>query len=395
MRILHVSPSYYPAFRFGGPIRSVHLLNKALIEKGVTVDVLTTDAGLDRGNCRLNEWESLGGLRVFRARSYGYENYTFSPGLFLKLFDLVKGYDIVHITSAWNFPALAAALVCGVRGKPYIISPRGALCPPAARMGAAWVKRAYWALIARWYFNRADRVHFTTRQECDTSRGAYRLAAKSVVVPNIVDFNEFQSFPPKEDFLEANLRLMGHKYLLFLGRITPVKGLDILAEAFSGVAKKREDISLVISGPDDEGYAREVRALLQGLGCLDRVIFTGMLSGRDKLAALAGAEALVLPSYSENFGMAAVEAMACGVPVAVSDGVGIADEIIRNDAGIVFERNPEKLLEALLKVLENEDLRRKLAGNASKWVRVAYARGPVSDIMISVYREMLNESGKN
>ena len=128
MSILHVVSSYWPAFEFGGPIQSVHLLNKSLVGKGARVTVFTTNAGLEKNrNIPLRREVDRDGVRVLYFPYFGYRHFNFSPSLFFYLKNHIREFDLVHITGVWNFPVSAAAFWARRYKKPYIISPRGSL----------------------------------------------------------------------------------------------------------------------------------------------------------------------------------------------------------------------------------------------------------------------------
>jgi glycosyltransferase involved in cell wall biosynthesis len=137
----------------------------------------------------------------------------------------------------------------------------------------------------------------------------------------------------KAVFLDAWPQLRGKQYLLFLGRIHPKKGCDLLLEAFARVASP--ELNLVIAGPDETGWGEELRAQTSRLGIVERLIWTGMLRGDAKWAAFYGAEAFILPSHQENFGIAVADALACGVIPLVSDKVNIAADVAGDGAGLM------------------------------------------------------------
>jgi len=386
MRVLHIVPSYIPAYRYGGPIQSVHLLNKRLSEIGVAIDVYTTNAGLEnRNDILINRWVDLDGTRVKYFNYYGYEHYTFSPRLFFESLKEADSYDLVHITAVWNFPVLAGSIASLLRKKPYVISTRGAIYEKAVNLKSKNKKLLYYHLAAQHYLKRASALHFTTKDEREKVLSYLKLDNKSVVIPNGIDLSLYHSLPPEGIFREKYPLLKDKKYILFLGRITPIKGLDILINAFKEISRVDPDIVLVIAGPDAEGYGKEVKGLLHEYGIFDRVLFTGMLTGDDKLSAYRDADIFVLSSYSENFGMSVVEAMACGKPVIISDKVGIHQEVEQNRAGIIVEANSGSLFKGLKMVLGSEELRKELSLNAKKMVEEYYDIDKVADKMRTFY----------
>jgi glycosyltransferase involved in cell wall biosynthesis len=181
--------------------------------------------------------------------------------------------------------------------------------------------------------------------------------------------------------------------------------LDILTDAYIRLAKKRNDVHLLIVGPDEEGYGEKIKKLIRknGLEYVDnglgneyyeadsRITFTGMLTGQSKLEALSGSDIFVLPSYSESFGMAVIEAMACGVPVIISNKLGIQKEIRQNKAGIITEINTKILQRDMEALLDNESLRRETAENGNKLVRDYYDIYKVMDRKIELIRGIIGE----
>ena len=390
MKVLHVIPSYYPAFKFGGPIESVHLLNKALVQKEISIDVLTTDAGLENDkSILLNQWIDLDGVRVKYFPYYFYEHYTFSPQLFFALFHEVKKYDLVHITALWNFPVLAGSLGSILCKKSYIISPRGMLYPEAIGIKSKYIKQFYFYLIAKHYLDRASAIHFTTENEKNNVAGFLNLNNQSFVIPNGLDLTDYKHLPEKGSFKNKYPVLNGKKYILFLGRINKQKGLDILVNAFRELSKIDKDLYLVIAGPDNFGYQKEVEKLLRGCGLLERALFTGMLTKNDKLAAFVDAEIFVLSSYFENFGMSVIEAMACGTPVVISNRVGISHDVEQNKAGLVADLQVESLVDKIKMLITDSHLRDEISANGRRLVERKYNIDVVANNMTIEYEKIL------
>jgi len=391
MKVLHVTPSYYPAFKYGGPIEAVHSLNKTLAKKGMDIDVFTTNTGLENGNnVPADEWMEVDGVRVKYFRCYGYERYTFSPRIFMELLKEIKCYDLIHITSVWNFPALAGGLASLLYKKPYIISPHGSIYREAIDIKSRNRKIFYYNLIAKYYIKRASAVHFTTEDERENAISFLNIRNKTIIVPIGFDLSGFKELPPRGSFKDRYTDLKDKKYLLFLGRINIKKGLDILVESFGEITKEYSDLYLVIVGANEgsQGYEEEIKRRLRDAGLSGRTIFTGMLTGRDKLEAFVDADVFVLSSYSENFGMAVVEAMACGVPVVISDKVGIHREVEKNKAGMVVGTNSESLFRGIKALLDDEELRKEVSMNGKRLVEEHYGIDKVADLMINAYEEI-------
>jgi glycosyltransferase involved in cell wall biosynthesis len=252
--------------------------------------------------------------------------------------DNVARYDAVLVHGLWSYHVYAAWRACRRARVPHYVFTHGMLDP--------WFKRRYplkhlkkW-LVWPWADYRALRdaagVLFTTEEEAHRAPGSFRLYSAR---PRVVGLGIIAPPPDaarqRESFLAAFPALRGQRFILFLGRIHPVKGCDLALEAFAQAAASDAALRLVIAGP---GPAREIavlRSLAARLAIGARVTWTGMLSGAAKWGALRAAEALILPSHHENFGVAPVEAMACGTPVLVSDKVSIWREIVAAGAGLV------------------------------------------------------------
>lgn len=428
IKILHISPSYYPAFRFGGPIQSVHLLNKALVKKGVKVDVLTTNAGLAQeqrkkikdkskekpfdsaqgdtngwvdpsslnnadkaepsGPAKSNDNLAATSVRVKYLDFVGYEHYNFSLQMVKEIWKVIDDYDLVHITAVWNFPVLAGALISIIKKKPYIISPRGTIYKETIELKSTSIKKIYFNLFSKQYINKASAIHFTTKDEQEKVTKYLGITAPSFVIPNGIDISSIALSA------ESKARIIDKKYILILGRIDKKKGFDILIPAFANIIKKFNDLILVITGDHATSYTHAVKQMIEdmslrtGLNINHNIIFTGQVTGDDKWALYKNALMFVLPSYSENFGMSVVEAMACGCPVVISDKVGIYKEVADNNAGVIVKTNPESVEEGILKLLNDEKLRETISNNGKSMVEKFYDIDKVADEMIEVYERI-------
>jgi len=218
-----------------------------------------------------------------------------------------------------------------------------------------------------------------------------RFPVPVVVVPNGIDSNEFINLPGRCIFSKRYPTLSGKTVLLFLGRIHPIKGLDILAKAFCEVARKRDNVVLVIAGPDEIGYRKHIESCLEAGGANTRYIFTGMLRGEERLAALASADVFVLPSYSEGFPTAALEAMAAGIPVILSQACNVSG-VKEAGAGFVVDPEPEPLYNAIMQLVADPVLREETGRNGQQFVLSNYTWDRVAVRMIDTYKQILATS---
>ena len=410
MRILDITPAYLPAFHFGGPIESVHQLNKWLVKKGVEVVVYTTNAGLRDKDILLKKEIDLDGVKVFYFPCYGYVHWTFSPSLFWALFKNVKNFDLVHITGVWNFPVSAAAFWARVYKKPYIISPRGSLMKEPLKKKSSLKKKIYLYLFSKRDIKRATAIHFTTEAEKEEYLKAGLPLRKAVVIPNGLDIkgyeirNEYEYTKLRNNFRKKFGIHNDAKIVLFLSRLNWKKGLDTLIPAFSEVIKKKPKAVLVLAGGDEKNYKKEIIKMINNchLTCADfsphnsafspresaSCIFTGMLLGEDKVAAYQIADVFVLPSYSENFGMVVVEAMAAEKPVVITKGVGISKEVEAAGAGIVIEKDEKQLTEAILRILNNPDLAKKIGERGKRLVETEFSWPEIASRFMEAYKNL-------
>ena len=323
MRILHVIGDLAPAS--GGPAKAGFEMARALARRGHDVAIYTTDFGQPDAAPREQMRDGVR-IRLFALQA---------PRIWLASWSLrralaadLPGYDLLHLHSLYLFHDWAAGNLARRIAKPYLVRPHGSLDPYIHRR-----HRLKKTIFDLWFQNRvlaeASAIHYTAEEEMRLAQ-PFVHGAPGVVIPNGLDPADYSRLPPRGSFRARYPEIGERQILLFLGRINFKKGLDILAKAVGRLA--REDLHLVIAGPDG-GYLAETRRFVAEAGIAARTTFTGMLGGDDKLAAFADTALFLLPSYSENFGIAVVEAMACGVPVLISDQVNIWREVVADGAG--------------------------------------------------------------
>ncbi|PJJ74687.1 glycosyltransferase involved in cell wall biosynthesis [Thermoflavifilum aggregans] len=383
MKVLHVIPSYYPAFRYGGPLQSTFLLNQYLTKAGVEVDVLTTTAGQEPSFvlAASRGWQQVDNHRVLYLPYRGYEHYNFSVPFYKKCKELISQYDLIHITGVWNFTTWAAAFWACRYQKKYLISPRGVLYPEAFRLRSYLIKKMYYHLFTRRYMHHADLLHYTTHDEQEHSNAHLSIRTPSVVIPNGIDMHTVCA-----DGRE--IKDLHRPYLLYVGRLHRIKSLELLITAFHEI--NNPDFHLYIAGDYNTEYGRLMQNLVEKRGMQQQIHFTGAVYDERKWFLYRHAYLFVLPSRSENFGMSVVEAMACGCPVVISDRVGIHREVAAHQAGVVHQLTLNSLKEALLTFMRDCYLRDCYAANARRLVEEEYEIGKVSERMKKIYEELLS-----
>lgn len=330
MKVLHIISSVNPTG--GGPIEGIKQLGVALVNAGHNVEVASLDPSdsffLKR--CPLP-------VHPLGPRYLGY---AFSPRFIPWLRANRNRYDVVIVNGIWQYHSFGTWLALRKSSTPYVVFTHGMLDP--------WFKRKYpLKHVKKWMYwpwaeyrvlRDAHAVLFTCEEERRLARLSFWLYRCNEVVVS------YGTAKPKGDprlelqeFFARFPELRGKKLALFIGRIHPKKGCDLLIEAFANVLRQQPDWHLVIAGPDQVGWLAKLNARAAELGLAPRITWTGMLSGSMKWGAVRAAEIFVLPSHQENFGIAVAEALAAGVPTLISNKVNIWREIDADGAGMVSE----------------------------------------------------------
>jgi glycosyltransferase involved in cell wall biosynthesis len=362
-------------------------LARALTSHGIDTTLLTTNADpTGRLDVPLNDYAIRDGATyVFhRVLTMG-GRYGVAPSIVKTLRRTIATYDVAHIHWLYNFACIAAARAAIAAGVPFVVQPNGSL-DPHLREKNRLVKRLYLATVGRPLLEAAAAIVFTSEQErVLASYGARRPAW---IVPVGLDASSFQDLPPAGTF-RAAFPVIDGPFLLHVGRLSRQKGLDLLLGAFARLRPDRHNLSLVLAGPDAEGYGGSLRRLAQELGVGDRVLFTGMLTHEMKLAAFVDAELFVLPSYAENFGAAITEALACGLPVVMSDRVNIHREMAAAGVATVVECSVDSVAQGIESALDDVATRRRIATAGPALVRARYTWDAIIPTLVARYAEVL------
>lgn len=338
MRVVHLISTLDS--RAGGPPKALVGLAGAQAEQGQAIRVLSTKQSGDEPDYA--EALQASGVEVTLVGPTR-TPLQLHPDLSKSVQRCVEQADIVHIHGVWEQLQHLGAAVARQRDTPYIIRPCGMLDPWSLRQ-SRWRKRLYLTLRLRRDLNGAAAIHFTTAAERDLA-APLRLRPQAIVEPNGISLAEFAQLPSTGTFRDQHATIGDRPMVLFLGRLHPKKGPDILIEAFAQA--KLPDTVLVLAGPGEDGYVRELKQVVAKHGIEKRVVFTGMLHGRDRIAAYADADLFCLPSHQENFGIAVVEALAAGTPVLISDQVNIWPQIEKAGVGMICKTSVDSV-EAML-----------------------------------------------
>ena len=385
MKLLHVVSSYLPATRYGGTIVSVHGLCRALAARGHDVHVYTTSVdGPGDSPVRHGEPVDVDGVKVWYFQSHALRRLYYAPALAIALRQSVREFAVVHTHAIYLWPLWAAAREAGRAGVPYVVSLRGMLEKDLIERKSAIWKAALIGFVEKRRLEGAAAIHVTSGREADEA-AAFGLSLRRVSeIPNGVDVDRavFAASP-------AVSAVIAHgPYVLFLGRINWKKGIDRLIESMSYAP----DVRLIVAGNDEEGYLSELESLVADRDLRQRVIFAGPVYGDDKAALVARAQALVLPSYSENFGNVVLEAMAAARPVIVSAAVGAADLVRDHGCGVVIDGGAEQLGRAIARLVAERDTADEM-GRRGKAVAARYSWDRVAAQMEGLYESLQRPAG--
>jgi glycosyltransferase involved in cell wall biosynthesis len=374
MKILQVIPSVGPLR--GGPSQALRSIVAALTDAGVSVDVVTTD---DNGPLRLSvacgipTREHNATFRYFPCQT---NFYTFSWPLTKWLARHTPDYDVVHIHALFSYPATISALFSRRCRVPYVIRPLGTLNRWGIRNRRPWLKQLSLRCVEAKVLRSAAFVHFTAEDE-RAQASDLGIPHRPIVIPNIAE--AAQTAPFKHSRSGSSFEI------LFLSRIDPKKGLDLLLNAFQDIRRRIPYARLTIAGSGNPAFAKSLRTQATRLGLDSAICWREFVSGEEKQRLLSESDVFVLPSYSENFGIAAVEAMASGLPVVITDAVAIHKDVSRARAGLVVKCAAAEISAAVLDLYRRPSLGAELARNGRALVQEKFSSGAVAQSLISCY----------
>ena len=365
----------------------VRNLARDLSRQGIDTHVATTD---DNGPQRLDvPW---GVPVVEHGVTYWYfprqtRLYSFSWPLGAWLAKHVADFDLLHIHALFSYSSLPAAFWAHRRGVPYVVRPLGTLNEWGMQNRRPRLKRLSFRMLESRIIRHAALIHYTSDRERIEAE-SLRVTAPAAVIPNPLHESNTSHCTGR---LRARFpQLRQRPIVLFLSRIDQKKGLDLLLAAFAETRRQVPDAVLVVAGDGPPGLVDRLHADAASLGIAADVLWTGFLAGDDKDAALADADVFVLPSRSENFGIAVAEAMAAGLAVIVSDRVGIQEEISVASAGLVVQCDAGDLARAMIRLLTDPGLRASLGAAARSLALRNYSSRAVTTRVIGAYDSVLS-----
>ncbi len=374
MRVLHVSPSFYPTTAYGGTIRSSYGLCRGLSELGCNVRVLTTDTdGIGRNLDVLTDHDvEVEGLQVRYCRKL--VRNSVSIELLRVIREYVEWADVVHLTAVYSFPTFPTLWYCRELRKPLVWSPRGSLqrWQGSTRIAAKFLwEQVCSALILK------EKVvlHTTSADEAKQTQERFP-GIRTVTIPNGVE-------------VPTNVRRTdstGGLRITYLGRLHPIKGIENLLDACKLMEDDSQPWYLKIAGGGEAKYASTLYAKVEKLGLQRRVEFVGEVSGETKEDLFAGSDVVVVPSHVENFGMVIAEALSREVPVIAGTGAPW-QELQTRECGLWVENDPQSLAAAVRKICKMG--LREMGRRGREWMQQEFSWRSVSRQILNVFQERL------
>lgn len=374
MKVLHVSPSFYPSRAYGGTIRSGYGLCRGLAQLGCDVRVVSTDTdGLGRVLDVVDDRE----VQVDRlCVRYCHKRlrHSVSPALLGVLPSYIRWANVVHLTAVYSFPTFPTLFICRLLNKPVVWSPRGSL--QRWEGSSRVVLKGVWETMCQKLAPRNNLVlHATSQAEAKQSRKRFPTL-RAVVIPNGVE-------------VPQNLRRSasnGRLRLLYLGRLHPIKGIESLLDACAIVRRLSLDWHLYIAGTGSSAYVDLLKSKVRELGLSENVEFVGQVFDEEKDALFAQSDVALVPSHVENFAIVVAESLAHAVPVIAGKGTPW-EALETNRCGLWVDNDPDSLATAIRRVRTLP--LQEMGQRGRKWMEKDFSWESVSAEMIALYRECI------
>jgi glycosyltransferase involved in cell wall biosynthesis len=388
MKILHVVPAIGSVY--GGPSISVLSLANALGQIGIEVDIITTNVnGQQILDVPLDTWLQGEYCRIRHFPCWYLKDYKISTAMAGWLARHVQDYDVVNTHAIFSYSEFLAYRACQRHQVPYIIHPHGMLEDWALNY-KSWKKTPYYHLIEKPALEKASAIRVLAQSEVNSLQ-RLNLGTRLDLIPNGIWQSDFRQMPDRREFDQAFPETAGKTLILFLGRIDPKKGLDLLAKAFGQVRQHFPNAHLVVAGPDNIGFRPEAESYFAETGCLEAVTFTGILTGSLKYAAFAAATMYVAPSYSEGFSMSVLEGMASGLPCVITTGCNFPEAAAANAAHVVAI-DAKAIADAMIYCLRDPEAAQAMGQRARQLVLEQYSWEMIAHQMHTLYQKITQES---
>ncbi|MBP7087946.1 MAG: glycosyltransferase [Candidatus Omnitrophica bacterium] len=386
MKILHITPNFES--KLGGVPKVVFEMTKSLNQKGIDIVIFSSANKADKERTFFTpNIPTHICQRGFLSRFWT----AYSSDAIRILRREIKNCDLVHIHEVWHYLHYAGYRIAKEFRKPYGVSIHGEL--------SSWClgykgfrKKIYSQLLQKKILKEAFFLQAIITEEAKDIL-SYSGNKNIFIIPNGIEVSDNDLSGANNSIAEFP-DLKNKKVILFLGRLDPKKGLDLLAKAWGQIAKNREDLALVIAGPDAGSYKKKIMHIFEKEGVMNKVIFLGMVESQKKAQLFKRTDMVVIPSYSEVRTLVALEAMAYSKPVIITDKCHFS-EIGDLNAGLVIKLEVKSLVEAINKLLMNPKLGEEMGHNGKKLVLNKYTWDRVSDQIIHMYNSVLSKDTEN
>jgi glycosyltransferase involved in cell wall biosynthesis len=366
----------------GGDVNVCKNLSKKLDEAGYSITILTTDYKIKSEDIVIDS----GSIEVVLLKSrLRLGLFFFTPDIFKWIRRNLDKYDLVHLQNYRSFQSAMISSGCEKREIPVVLQPHGNLIRVGGRQ---FEKKIFDFVWGNKILGNSDRFIVLTEEERGRALNRGISENKITVIANAIDDQKYSVLPRRGIFRDKYNISQEANVIIFLGRLHKLKGLDILLDAFKLLHLKDNNSVLVIAG-SDFGYKKNILDTITEYGLENSVVLTGHLNENEKISALVDSDIFTLPSYSEGFPTAVIEAFACGLPVIVSHECGV-DDIVKDVAGIVIENNRDNLSNAILYLIENPEIRKKYGEGGKSIVKDRFNWNLILGKYTDIYESLLN-----
>jgi len=403
-KILCITPSYYPAIQFGGPIQALRSLMENLNSLDCDVKIITTNKGCKEikskstrfvDNIEITYHNSSKLFDIFNETGW-----HFSLSLLRQIIKEGPKQDIFYCRAIWNFPTLAAYIVARVLNKPLIVAATGKLYPIILNK-MSFKKRIYWNLFVKRILKYSF-IHFTSEKEKKSCLSSYIIEDKSIIIKTSTNISSKANDVIK-NFSSKKIKSNG-KRLLFLGRLHPIKGLEILIKTYNKIFCTLPNTTLILSGPDEGEYKKKLIKLINDLEMdyadiplseisknnIDgKIVFTGMINEDEKIWLLSQIDVYCHLSISEGFSNSIIEAMSMKKPVVISDGCNF-DEVSEKNLGFIGKQISEHTSN-ILTLFKDEDLSKSLGQNGFDYIEANFSGPNIARDASNIISEIIRE----
>jgi glycosyltransferase involved in cell wall biosynthesis len=389
VKVLHVIPSVSPTL--GGPTQVVLNLVKALRECDIEAEIVTTnDHGanlLDVPLYQRTEYEQVPVWFLPRF-SPPLKEYIFSPAITQWLWQNMRNYDILDNHYLFSYASTCAGAIARWQNIPYTVRTMGQLAPWALAQSQQ-KKQLYSLLIERHNLHRAAAIHCTSAGEAEDVRN-FGIKTPTVTLP--LGVNQPETLPDAKQKIRDKYQIpRAVPIVLFLSRLHYKKRPDLLIRSLSKLASNQTQFHLILAGTGEPDYLKYLHDLVLDSGLSNQTTFSGFVTGKDKDLLLQGADIFVLPSFSENFGIAVAEALSHGLPVIITPDIQIAPEISTANAGLIVPGEEEAIANAIAQLIATPEQRYQLAENGKKLVKQRYSWDAIACQLTQVYRTIIEK----